>query len=158
MTIILFGYCTQESFPLHLLTFKLAYRSQFQEHCDKIRCQLSKFAEQLPGEGSSTFFFVRGCSKLTLENRPSLYLEKRDFETHHFTNLSQKTPKLGQIGCFFGQIFQNTPNFANWADWVWNENPPIDIPKIMKNHPKNSAPPRIPFVSENPPRALNRFT
>ena len=91
------------------------------------------------------------AQSLTPENRPSLYLEKRDFVTHHYTNLSQKTPKLGQIGCFFGQIFQNTPNFANWADWVWNGNPPIDIPQIVKNHLKNFAHPRIPFYSESPP-------
>ena len=27
----------------------------------------------------------------------------------------------------FCQIYQNAPNFANWAHWVWNGNPPIDI-------------------------------
>ncbi len=27
----------------------------------------------------------------------------------------KKTPNLENIGCFFGKIFQNAPNFANWA-------------------------------------------
>ena len=40
-----------------------------------------------------------------------------------------------QIGCFFGLISWNTPNFANWAHWVLNGNPPIDIPIMMKKHP-----------------------
>ena len=47
--------------------------------------------------------------------------------------------------------FQNTPNFANWAHWVCDDNPPIDIPKVTKMHLKTFEHPCIPFVSEEPP-------
>ncbi len=43
------------------------------------------------------------------------------------------------------------PNFANWGHWVWNWNPPIDIPKIMKKHPKTFEYPHIPSTSQTPP-------
>ena len=38
--------------------------------------------------------------------------QMRDFVTHHYTKLPQKTPDLEQIVCFFGLIFRNTLNFA----------------------------------------------
>ena len=71
--------------------------------------------------------------------------------THLYTIFLQKAPNLGHIGCFFSYIFQNTPNFANWAHWVCDDNPPIDIPKLTKMHLKTFEHPRIPCVSENPP-------
>ena len=46
------------------------------------------------------------------------YLEKLDFVTHQYNKLPQKSPNSEKNGCFFGQIFQNTPNFVNWAHWV----------------------------------------
>ena len=75
--------------------------------------------------------------------------------THLYTIFLQKAPNLEQIGCFFSLIFQNTPNFANWAHWVCEDNPPIDIPRPTKMHLKTFEHPRIPFVSENPPPVLN---
>ena len=62
-----------------------------------------------------------------------------DPSLYHFL---QKAPNLGQIGCFFSYIFQNTPNFANWAHWVCDDNPPIDIPKLTKMHLKTFEHPR----------------
>ena len=68
----------------------------------------------------------------------------------------KNAPNLGQIVCFFGKIFENTPNLANWAHWVCDQNPPINIPKLRKMHPKTFEHPRIPFVSKTPPPLWGR--
>ncbi len=59
--------------------------------------------------------------------------------------------KKHSIRCLFGQIFQNAPNFSNGARWVWNGNPPIDIPKMTKKQHEIFQHPRIPSTSESPP-------
>ena len=43
---------------------------------------------------------------------------------------------------FLCQIFQNTPNFVNWAHLVWDRNPLIDTPILTKStlKPKLSIP------------------
>ena len=55
----------------------------------------------------------------------------------------------------FCQIFQNAPNFANWAHWVWNRNPPINIPKMTKKHSKSFEYTRIPSTSEYTPTPVH---
>ena len=37
--------------------------------------------------------------------------------------------------------------FPNWGHWVWNGNPPIDVPKMTKKHRKTFEHPRIPSTS-----------
>ena len=71
-----------------------------------------------------------------------------DPSVYHF---SAKSTQDGAHWVLFSYIFQNTPNFANWAHWVCDDNPPIDIPKLTKMHHKTFEHPRIPCVSENPP-------
>ena len=51
------------------------------------------------------------------------------------SKVTQRCPRHKVLWCFFGQIFQNTPNFANLVHWVWDRNPPINIPNITKKHP-----------------------
>ena len=41
--------------------------------------------------------------------------------------------------------------WANWVYWVWNRNPPIDIPNMTKKHPKAFEHPRISSTSQDPP-------
>ncbi len=71
---------------------------------------------------------------------------KTDFVTITIPNFCKKFVPNWVL---FGQIFKNAPNFANWALWVWNGNPLIDIPKMMKKHPKATEHPGIPSTSEN---------
>ena len=71
-----------------------------------------------------------------------------DPSLYHF---SAKSTQSVANWVLFSWIFQNTPNFANWAHWVCDDNPPIDIPKLSKMHLKTFEHPRIPFVSEKPP-------
>ena len=62
----------------------------------------------------------------------------------------KNAPNLGQIVCFFGKISGNTPNFANWAHWVCDQNPPINIPKLRKCTPKPLSIP-VYHLSVRPP-------
>ena len=84
--------------------------------------------EHCPGRLGRSFKFFYTQSRP--EFRPSLYLKKCCIVTHHYTKLPQikkpgeKTPNLQQIKRFFGQISQNSPNFANWVHWMWNGYPP----------------------------------
>ena len=97
----------------------------------------------LPGEVLQKKLY--GDAQRRLHNiDPSLYLKKPDFVTHLYTIFLEKAPKLRQIGRFLGKIFQNTSNFANWAHWVCDENPPINIPKMTKMHLKTFEHPSIP--------------
>ena len=52
--------------------------------------------------------------------------------------IATKTRNLDQIRCFWGQIFKNTPNFANRAHWVWKENTRIDASIAQKCHTKQT--------------------
>ena len=56
-----------------------------------------------------------------------------DPSIYHFL---QKNTQFGSHWVLFWQNSQITPNFANWAHWVSDGNPPIDIPNFMKVHPK----------------------
>ena len=73
--------------------------------------------------------FERGCSKKTSEFRPSLYLEKCDFMTHHYTKnwvlLGANFPKCTKF-CKFGTLGL--------------EQKPIDIPKMNKQTNKKITP------------------
>ena len=62
----------------------------------------------------------------------------------------KKHPIWGKLGAFLAKFSKIHPIFVNWAHWVCDDNPPIDIPKLMKMYLKAFEYPRIPFVSENP--------
>ncbi len=66
----------------------------------------------------------------------SFNIFKCDCVIHHKPNSCKKHPIGNKICAFFGQSFQNAPNLANWAHWVCNGNPPIDVPKMAKKHLK----------------------
>ena len=88
-------------------------------------------------------------------------------------NFCKKTPPIwNKLGGFLGLIFWNTPNFANWADWVLNGNPQIDIPIMTKKHlkpliiPVNHQPVRNPLgimpiyydtTKDGPKKTNNRY-
>ena len=83
--------------------------------------------------GSSKILYGEAQSRL--QNFDYLYTSKSVILwLASLYQIAAKTPNLEQIGCFFGLIFQNTSNFANWTHWVLNGNPPIDIPIMTKKH------------------------
>ncbi len=62
-----------------------------------------------------------------------------DLLTHQYTIFDKKAPNLSKIGWFFWKFSQNTPNYTKLGAFISPENPPIDIPKFGKKHPKRQA-------------------
>ena len=77
--------------------------------------------------------FVRDAQS-RLQNFDHLYTSKSKIFLPITIRNCRKNTQFGTNWVLFGLIFWNTPNFANWAHWVLNGNPPIDIPIMMKKH------------------------
>ena len=66
--------------------------------------------------------------------------------TIYLLNCCMKHTILNKLGAFLAKF---APNFVNWAHWVWNGNPPIDINQKLRKimFPKTFQHPRIPSTS-----------
>ena len=119
-------------------------------------CAHVRVAPRGGGKGHSKKLRGYRCFKYRLQRVDHLYTSKCDFVTHHYTNLPQKTPNLGQNGCFFVQIFQ----CCKLGTWGLEQKPTHrsrDIPKMTKKQLKTFVHPHIPFYSESPPSFWGRL-
>ena len=101
-----------------------------------------------PG-GGSLKMSVLVCAWQTSKSWPSLYLILVSFTTDQYTNFPQKHKILSKLTSFLAKYTQ----LWNFGTFVWDKNPPIDIPKFLKtSHDGYSFP--LPLSSPPPPLPL----